>query len=259
MKMVRPLVEALFSRHVVLAGMRVHLPWGVKYRVGVAAGNIRVQRLIDVATRPGDIFVDVGAHIGYNTLYAASKVRSRGAVYALEPAPDNRAILESNIAANGLTNVTVLPFAAGADASEREFFLRGPASAVNSLTPDSFYAPVTSSIRVRVAPLDALIAGEPDVVKIDVEGAELDVLAGMRRILQLRGIRLIVEWHPVLQQAAGYPADALPRLLIEHGFSLRAARHLRPFTPFAVDPQGIRALCARLLRSRRPVDLLATR
>jgi FkbM family methyltransferase len=254
--MIRPLAEALFSRHVDLAGLRVHLPWGVKYRVAVVAGNLRVQRLIDRVTHAGDTFVDVGAHIGYNTLYAASKVRPGGAVYAIEPAPDNLAVLESNVAANRLTNVTVLRLAAGADQEEREFFLRGPASAVNSLTADSFYAPVTSSIRVRVAPLDELIPRAPDVVKIDVEGAELDVLAGMRRILQVRSIRLIVEWHPVLQQAAGYPADALPRLLIEHGFSLSAAGHLRFLS---VDARGIPSLSRRLLRSRRPVDLLATR
>jgi FkbM family methyltransferase len=256
MKMLRPLVEALFSRHVHLAGMRVHLPWGVKYRVAVVAGNVRVQRLIDRVTHAGDTFVDVGAHVGYNTLYAASKVRPVGAVYAIEAAPDNLAVLESNVAANRLSNVTVLPMAAGAGQGDREFFIRGSASAVNSLTPDSFYAPVTSSIRVSVAPLDELVARAPDVVKIDVEGAELDVLAGMRRILQSRSVRLIVEWHPVLQQAAGYPADALPRLLIEHGFSLSAAGHLRFFR---VDARGVASLSPRLLRSRRPVDLLATR
>jgi FkbM family methyltransferase len=255
-RVVRQLVEASCSRHVDLAGMRVRLPWGLKYRLAVVAGNVHIQRLIDTVTRSGDTLVDVGAHIGYNTVYAARTVGPGGAVYALEPAPDNRATLEENVAANRLANVTVLPFAAGAEPADREFFLRGSVSAVNSFAPTSFYAPVTSSIRVRVAPLDDLIPVMPDVVKIDVEGAELDVLAGMERILTSRGIRLIVEWHPVLQRAAGHPPDALPRLLAERGFTLRAIRHLRLVT---VDAHGITSLLPRLLRSRRPIDLLAVR
>ena len=63
-------------------------------------------------------------------------------------------------------------------------------------------------------------------MKIDVEGAELDVLEGMPRLLRAPRIALIVEWHPLLQQLAGYGADALPRWLLERGWCLQAASHL---------------------------------
>ena len=109
---------------------------------------------------------------------------------------------------------------------------------------------------MQIAPLDDLIAGTPDLVKIDVEGAELDVLGGMTRLLAAPGIQLIVEWHPLLQVAAGYPADALPRFLLNAGFAVQAAGHWRsePLTAAAVE-----STMHRLSASRRPVELVAAR
>lgn len=107
-----------------------------------------------------------------------------------------------------------------------------------------------------VMPLDQLVDGTADVVKIDVEGAELDVLEGMTRILRNPSTAVIVEWHPLLQQLAGYTADALPRWLLERGWGLQSASHLAVRPLMVAD---LPALTARLLRVRRPVDLLARR
>jgi hypothetical protein len=93
-------------------------------------------------------------------------------------------------------------------------------------------------------------------VKIDVEGAELDVLAGMTRLLRRSTLRLIVEWHPGLQEAAGYAPGALPRLLLEHGFTVHAAWHTHVAR---LDPGDIDAVAARLHRAGRPVELTARR
>lgn len=217
---------------------------------------MRVQQLIDASLRPGDHAVDVGAHIGLNTLYMAMRVGSAGRVTAIEPAPDNLAVLRHNIAANDLRTVTVCAVAAGQARERRDFFLRGELSAVNSLFADSFYAPVSEVAPVDVAPLDDLVDDAPGLVKIDVEGAELEVIGGMTRLLRSPEIRLIVEWHPVLQEAAGHSADALPHALWERGFTLHAASHTS-LAPFA--RQDVPGLLARLRRSRRPVDLWARR
>ena len=83
-----------------------------------------------------------------------------------------------------MTNVVIEPIAAGSVAGTRDFFVRGERSAVNSLFPDSCYAHVTSILRVPVVPLDDLVDDAADVVKIDVEGGELDVLEGMPRMLR---------------------------------------------------------------------------
>lgn len=237
--------------------MRIRIPGPPAVRTSVVAGNIRVHALVDAVAAPGSLVVDVGAHTGYNTVYAAARVGPRGRVIAIEPAPDNLAVLVDNLSANRLENVVVQPVAAGRVHETRELFVRGEASAVNSLYPESCYGAVTGVTRVRVAPLDDLVDGRPTLVKIDVEGAELDVLAGMGRMLRDPAVRLVVEWHPMLQQLAGYPPTALPQLLLEAGFTLDAVSHVGT-TRLA---SGVVAEFARRLLSRRsrPVELLARR
>ena len=252
----RPLVEACVGMHVDVAGARVRVPGPLSIRLSVVAGNIRVHRLMDAAIFPGATVVDVGANIGYNTVYAARRVGPTGRVVAIEPAADNLAVLRDNLLANRIENVVVQPVAAGRAHEVRDLFLRGEISAVNSLFPESVYAEVTGVEQVRVAPLDDLVEVDPDLVKIDVEGAELDVLAGMTRLLGRSSIRLIVEWHPRLQQAAGFARDALPRFLLDRGFTLQAASHAH-VAP--LDSGGIDRVAARLARSGRPVELVARR
>ena len=69
-------------------------------------------------------------------------------------------------------------------------------------------------------------------------------------------IRLIVEWHPALQEAAGYAADALPRLLLQHHFTLQAASHTHVAR---LDAGDIDRVATRLRRAGRPVELVASR
>jgi FkbM family methyltransferase len=193
-----------------------------------------------------------------NTLYLAARVGPSGQVTAIEPAPDNLAVLRRNLAANHLETVTLQAVAAGRAHERRDFFLRGAVSAVNSLFPESFYAAVSEVARIAVAPLDDLVdpVRPPRLVKIDVEGAELDVIAGMTRLLRTPDLRLIVEWHPVLQESAGYAADELPRTLWTAGFDLHAASHTQVRR---LAPADLPELIARLRRGRQPVELLAGR
>ena len=217
---------------------------------------MRVQRLMDVTLRRGANVIDVGANLGYNAVYAARRVGPTGRVLAIEPAADNLAILRENIATNGLNNIVVQPVAAGHGHEVRDFFLRGDVSAVNSLFPQSMYGVVTGVEQVRTAPLDDLVDIAPDLVKIDVEGAELEVLAGMRRLLGRHAFPMIVEWHPELQKMAGYRPDALPRILLDHGFTLHVAWHTHLTKLNASDIDG---LVSRLCRARRSAELLARR
>lgn len=250
------LAQASLSSHVHVAGARLRIPGSLKIRLSVVASNIRLHRLIDAAVAPGATVVDVGANIGYNTVYLARRVGARGRVIAIEPAADNVRVLRENVAANALANVVVHAVAAGPTREVRDLFLRGDTSAVNSLFHESVYAAVTGVEKVVVVPLDEIVDDHADFIKIDVEGAELDALEGMTRLLSHPDVTLVVEWHPRLQEAAGHAADALPRFLLRRGFTLRAASHTR-VTPLASE--GIEAMCARLRQSGRPVELVATR
>lgn len=255
LRLPRAAVDAWRGEMIRLAGTTVHVPGPRRIRFSVVAGNLRIHRLLDRLVEPGATVVDVGANIGYNTVHAARLAGPRGRVVAIEPTPDNLAVLRRNVAAAGLTNVVVEPVAAGTAAGERELFVRGERSAVNSFFPESCYAHVTDVVRVPVVPLDELV-DEASVVKIDVEGAELDVLEGMPRLLAAGSTALVVEWHPLLQQLAGFAPDALPKWLLERGWRLRAASH---WTVRRVVGADVPALTARLLRLRGPVELVAQR
>lgn len=239
-----------------LAGAKVWVPGPRRIRLSVVGGNIRIHRLIDALTRPGATVVDVGANIGYNTLYAARRVGPKGRVVAIEPSPDNLSVAADNVAAAGLSNVILRPVAAGRSPGQRDFYVRGETSAVNSFFPTSCYAEVTGVLKVPVERLDDLVDGDADLVKIDVEGAELDVLEGMERLLRRPSLALVAEWHPTLQIMAGYEADALPRWLLERGFSLHAASHFRTWPCRAAD---LPRISTRLQKAGRPVELVARR
>lgn len=239
-----------------LAGMKVIIPGPLPIRLAVVLGNLRMQRMLDSFIQPGDTVVDVGANIGYHTLYAAQRTGPQGHVYAVEPAQDNLTVLYANLLMNRLRNVSVLPYAAGSSREIKRFFLRGKVSAVNSFYQENFYHPVTETIDVLAAPLDDLVSGSPKLVKIDVEGGEIEVLRGMSRMLTTGTPHLIVEWHPALQEAAGHAPTALPYHLFDLGFQLSVVTHTS-FSP--LQPAEVTALASKLFRKRSPVELLAIR
>jgi len=153
--------------------------------------------LVRERLRAGGDFVDVGAHIGMYSVAAALALRGGARVLAFEPNPSARAQLEHNLALNGGDSVTVLPLAVADGAGET--LLHVPATAdpsFSSLEGGRFEE--GEPLRVEVATVDAEVerAGlEPAVVKIDVEGGELRVLAGMERTLERRPL-LVVEVGP---------------------------------------------------------------
>ena len=256
MNYARAVVNALIGDRVQVDRAETYVPGSLAIRISTVLGNRRIHRLMDPFLTPGAVVVDVGANIGFNTVYAAQRVGPGGRVLAVEPADDNVAVLRKNVELSKLRNITVLPVAAGRQAETRQFFLRGDVSAVNSFYHESVYAAVTGVVDVPVQALDDLVEGEADLVKIDVEGAELDVLGGMTRLLRSPRLRLVVEWHPLLQEKAGYAADALPRALLGEGFTLTGASHTK--TAPLLDRDIPRSV-DQLRRSGRPVDILAVR
>ena len=176
------------------------------------------QQYFRQALAPGMTVVDVGAHIGYYTVLAASVVGAQGAVYAIEPCADNRRLLERNLRRRALTNVTVCPCAAGRVSQSRAFHV------ADSSALHAFYAhPLsrgTRTIAVQERPLDELLDPPVGVIKIDVEGAELEVLAGAENVLRRSPkLSLFVEWNPDCLEAAGCDPTVLPARLAALGFS----------------------------------------
>ncbi len=151
--------------------------------------------VLQTLLRPGDIMVDVGGHIGTLTLPAARRVGATGRVIALEPAPRLADLLRRTIVLNHIVWVDVHECAAGA-AEEMAQFAISAKTGHNSLFPIN---DTVQQIEVLVRPLDALIPPQTKVhvVKVDAEGAELQVWRGMQRILADNpAVAVILEFGP---------------------------------------------------------------
>ena len=201
------------------------------------------RRSLDEHLHPGMTVVDVGAHVGFFASKAARLVGPSGRVIALEPSSENLPFLRRNTARNGSGNVVVHGIAASGKTGRREFNITG------SSDSNGFYAhPLTHTVKtleVETVRLDDLVDGPVDAVKIDVEGAELEVLDGMERLLrESRQITLWVEWNPSCQREAGRPSNLLPHRLTELGFDVVAlddhAGRVRPMSEvFAEVEAGV--------------------
>ena len=145
-----------------------------------------IQKALVDYLKPGAIFYDIGASLGFFTLIAARLVESSGQVYAFEPVPENAARIRRNAMLNDFAHVTVLEKAVAEAEGRGELLLAhhaGGATLAAAGTPPD----LKGHLEVNLVSIDYLIASEqlrpPTLVKIDVEGAEIDVLRGMKQTL----------------------------------------------------------------------------
>lgn len=136
------------------------------------------------ALRPGDIAIDIGAHVGYFSLLFRLLVGRTGAVYAFEPMPDTYLRLVRNIMRNNFTNVIPLPLAVAERSGTAEFCINSENEGGSTLLPivvndehDRVQVQVTSLDNVFVTALPS----RPRLLKIDAEGVEMLILKGGRQ------------------------------------------------------------------------------
>jgi FkbM family methyltransferase len=171
------------------SGLRIIIdPRREKY-YWTGAYESEVQDFLATHLTPGKVFWDVGAHYGFFAGLAARLVAPGGHVVALEPVPENFERLLDTVSRNQLDNVDPRRTAVGQTVG-KVVLERGDETSMWSVSsnPD-----LEGALTVPCITLDVLMAecGQPpDVVKIDVEGAELSVIRG--------GVRLFREHHPIL-------------------------------------------------------------
>lgn len=160
-----------------------------------------VAAAIKANLRRGDVALDVGANVGLLTLLMAHRVGPSGQVHAFEPHPDNAARLERDLQIERLTKRVSVVRAAVNDGSVKEISLfagRGHATSEwNIMGHDVNGVPTEAVLKVPTVSLDEHFApgSRIDLVKIDVEGAESLVLAGMQRVLDECAPVLMIECH----------------------------------------------------------------
>lgn len=182
------------------------------------------------AVQAGDVVADVGSYRGTYAVVAAARAGERGRVIAFEPTPANRSVIAANLALNGFADrVVVEPVAVSDQTGTATFYAWGDAT-TNSLAHTQAEA---AGLEVRTVTLDEYFAQTrlPDVVKIDIEGAELLALRGAQKILSAH-TRIICELHPYAWSELGYGADDLRALLDRHGrvaLDLRTGQEVRDY------------------------------
>jgi FkbM family methyltransferase len=148
--------------------------------------------------RPNDHILDIGANIGYYLLVAKRVVGEGARFLAFEPVPDNFAILERNLRRLGRINCRTIQSAIGA-VNDTAMFYESRVSNFGGLIQHSRQE-IKREIPVDVRRLDDVLASfrdfRPTVLRMDVEGAELDVLAGGRKTLETHRPLLFIEFHP---------------------------------------------------------------
>jgi len=227
----------------------------------MAAGSYEPEttRLIERLLKPGDCFIDIGAHAGYYSLLAAKRVGPHGNVFAFEPEPMNYHLLVNNIELNGYVNIRAVRKAIGSLVGSSALFLSGADNGQHSLF--RLGPPEQGDISVEVTTLDAFLEAEGwprvDLIKIDIEGGETNALDGMQRFLQRADpVKLVIEYCPwIIQRVGVSPASFVDRLTTL-GFFLQT---IEPKGLMPLQAPVLSRLIERLLQSHSYINLLCTK
>ncbi len=182
--------------------------------------NSGFNELIE-ASRDARCVLDVGAHIGLATLPLASVIAEGGVVFAFEPSNANQRYLEMHISANQLNNVVVVRSLVGDQAlSNVEFFDNRDASGMNSIA--NIGGDVEKKF-IEMITLDRFVKDHslrPEVIKIDVEGAELKVLKGADKLLRAYNPVIFLSAHPRQLDDLGDSVEELEEYIIDLGYGI---------------------------------------
>ena len=206
--------------------------------------------------RPGDTVLDVGANIGYYALIAAQKAGPVGRVIAVEPDPENYALLRHNIHINGYDHVQPVCAAIADRCGEADLWKAGRNWGGHSLFSDR---KKSARVRVKTTTIDAYlesVPGDVHFIKMDIEGAEPLALAGMRRTLErCRAVSIMSEIAPSALRAADQSPMTYAENLQGHGFVISIVDE----TSTRLQPASASTISERCNRSSQPFNILCTR
>lgn len=210
---------------------RTLLSYGTHEHVSSRAYDRELRRL--AAAVDGEARVlDIGANIGYFSLLAATALGERARIHAVEPAPANRALLERNVALNGYGDRIVIDDCAFGPTCDRAMIrlsersnhhtVHGPGSDPSDVNPTGETASVVRVTGERFLADRGIDLGEVRAVRMDLEGAEVDVIRGMERVFRAVDPLVVhLEFHP--NQVPAADGRWLMSLFDESGFDLVAA------------------------------------
>lgn len=215
-----------------------------------------VLELFKHYVKPGDKVIDVGAHIGYFSIFLASLVDRIGTVYSFEPDPRALQSLEKTVHFNRLDWVKIFPVALSSHRSSIDFYLaQGLGSSTAAKNGNLEYV---KKIAVETITLDTLVEQKkiaPDIrfIKMDIEGFEVEAIKGMKRVLETSRPVIVSEVNEEMLAANGENSETLFNTIRSFDYQIQAIR--KSDTLFCkrylnLDPITLRP------KSRRYYDIL---
>ena len=205
--------------------------------------------LVDRLLAPGDVAVDIGAHIGYYTLLYARRVGSRGHVYAFEPSRENFLLLRKNITLNHYEKrVTALQKAVSAATGTGRLYTSTVNAGDHHMYPSSENRVFEY---VQTLRLDNFFAGQPvsiSLLKMDIQGSEGGAITGMQGLMRQGRIKkILMEFWPIGMKEYGMEAAEVLELIQSLGYRL----HMLVETERVIVPIHAQQLLARYTPEKR--------
>ena len=218
-RLIRALLEAVVSAWGNAAHFSFPRKYSWRWKLEMLTNRYEPEttQLFKRMVKPGMVVIDIGAHIGYFTRFAARRVGRDGHVYAFEPDAENRELLIQNTKRYG--NVSVSAAAVGAESGVVPFYhVEGSTGCHSTIAQEN-----AARLEVEATTLDAFASsagiGHVDVIKMDIEGGEWNALKGMANIL--RDVQhLIIEYNPSALERAGADPYSFLSALQDKGFSV---------------------------------------
>ncbi len=174
-------------------------------------------------TVPGSIILDVGAQFGLYSMLAHRHIGNEGRIFAFEPSPDTIAVLRRHLVSNNMSDrVEIVQAAVGPEEGEVTFHMSGTHPS-NTLAPTTVDPVKLTPMTVKAVTVDGFCRQrqlKPTILKIDVEGWELQVLRGATEVIQNPSLTICVEMHPYAWESAGYTAADFTTFAQTHGFEI---------------------------------------
>ena len=215
----------------------------------------QVAEVIRNVLRPGATFLDLGANVGYFTLFAAALVGPQGRVIAFEPRADNVALITLSLRENEFSNVELHPLAVAESNQEFKVYPEADNSLSQVVESTRQMAPAQRFQVVRAVQLDSFLDDLPrlDVIKMDIDGNEVRALQGMRQLIRRHRPAIVFEFAPeALQQVGRIEPAALLEGIFELGYDI----HL--IGPSVEGPLDLTSIMTAYRRSGSThVDLVA--
>lgn len=202
-------------------------PHGNNPGYALGTSEPELQQTLSRLLAPRMTFYDIGANVGFFTVIGAQLVGPGGKVYAFDPVPSNAEALRHNLVLNRMNHAEVVEVAVSSAPGRSQLRVAGE-TVLAHLVDVSSTRTEDGDIEVQVTTLDHEVANgrkPPDVIKMDIEGAEIKALEGMGQTLETFRPTLIVELHGT--------GDAFATFFRDRGYEIRRLGEARSITQFS--------------------------